>query len=145
VTRLQVTDVAAGEQFAVSWTFWVGVGEDGLAAIEHASVAQTSVKFGALPVTEKLEQLGSLKVMFAACEGAATKTTEVSTIAPHASTALALEIRDRIMCTPRKTAERHTRCSKFRAMKSNRLALYLKCQLPGKRTNPRLSVEHIRS
>ena len=68
----QVTDVAVGEQFAVNWTLWPGVGELGFVAIEHASEAQTRVKLGAVPVIEKLAQLGSLKLIVAACAGVAT-------------------------------------------------------------------------
>jgi hypothetical protein len=57
----QVVLVATGAHVALSVTAMVGLGlADGDAAIEQGSDWQTIVKFGAVPVIEKLAQLGSL-------------------------------------------------------------------------------------
>ena len=63
------------EQLAVIVDVPPGVGAEGLALSVQASAWHTSVKLGALPVTEKPEQLLSVNVIVAADAGVATENT----------------------------------------------------------------------
>jgi hypothetical protein len=89
---------------------------------------QLSIWFGGVPVSEKLSQLLSLRVMDPARAGEAVRA---KTSVQKPNDALSLEMRDRIMCTPRKAMERPPKQQVPRHVKSNCPALYLKCMLPG--------------